>query len=364
MKIGIDYREAVREKRAGKGIVVFELVRAMREIVEDDEVVLYSNIAFDMTGWPTNFTQKIIRLPDIFFHFRMMGEIWWGVDKYLALTSFLAPAMAMSNKAYIMVHDMVAFLPEFSQHHNQKALWLERASLGWALKWAGGVIVPSQATRDDLIRLTKVKAEKIYYLAEGFNYIDDNSEPVNKIDDEYIFFVSTLEPRKNLVRLMGAVRRLIDRGWRGKVVLAGKKGWYGDVLDQAVEQYGLTDVVIFLGYVTDQEKFALMRRAKILYAVSLYEGFGLPVLEGMASGVPVLTANRSSLPEVAGEAAGMVDPLDEEAIADHIWQIWNDKELARAMVERGRIWYRQFSWSKMAEEVYQLLGGKTEKKVN
>lgn len=358
MKIGIDYREAVREGRAGKGTVVFELVRRLREIVKNDEVVLYSNIDFDLTGWPDNFSKKIIQLPDSLYHVAMVGEIWWGgLDRYLSLTSFLAPALAMSNRSIIMVHDMVAFLPEYSQRHNRKAIWLERLSLGWAVKFVRSIVVPSRATADDLLRILPASSDKIHLIFEGFNYYDT---PVSGLDidryGDYIFFVSTLEPRKNLVSLLKVVNRLRkEKNWRGKVLLAGKKGWFYEDLFNLVKELELQDVVVFLGYVTDEEKFAYMRGAKLVYSVSLYEGFGLPVLEAMASGVPVITSSVSSMPEVAGEAAVVVDPWSEDEIFEGVWRLLENQSFADKLVEKGKQQIKEFTWEKMAAQVYKLL---------
>jgi len=358
MRIGIDYREAVREKRAGKGIVVFELVQRLKDVIKDDEVVLYSNIDFDITGWPKNFSQKIIKLPDVFYHLRMTWEIWFGgLDRYLSLTSFLAPALAMSDKSIIMVHDMVAFLPEFSKQHNQKAIWLERLSLGWAVKFVRSIIVPSRATADDLERILPASQDKIQLIFEGFNYYD-TPVPELGIDryGDYIFFVSTLEPRKNLIRLFKVVNRLRrEKGWAGKVLLAGKKGWFYSELFNLVKELELQDVIVFLGYVTDEEKFEYMRGAKLVYSVSLYEGFGLPVLEGMASGVPVITSNVSSMPEVAAEAAEVVDPLSEEEIFKGVNRILENREYADKLVATGKKQVKQFTWEKMAREVFDLI---------
>ncbi len=140
-----------------------------------------------------------------------------------------------------------------------------------------------------------------------------------------------------------------------RLVLAGKKGWLYDDLFARVEALGLNDRVVFTGYTADDDKAPLLSGALALVYPSLYEGFGLPVLEAMACGVPVLTSNASSLPEVAGSAALLVDPLDVDAITDAMSRLINDVDLRNALVEKGYAQIAEFSWAKAAREVLQVL---------
>ncbi len=140
-----------------------------------------------------------------------------------------------------------------------------------------------------------------------------------------------------------------------RLVLAGKKGWLYDDLFARVEALCLKDRVVFTGYVADDDKAPLLSGALALVYPSLYEGFGLPVLEAMACGTPVLTSNVSSLPEVAGSAAFLVDPLDVDAIAEAMSRLINDADLRNTLVEKGYAQIGEFSWAKAAREVLQVL---------
>jgi glycosyltransferase involved in cell wall biosynthesis len=168
------------------------------------------------------------------------------------------------------------------------------------------------------------------------------------LPERFVLFVGTLEPRKNLVRLVDAFARVGDSGTA--LVLAGGKGWLYDELFARVEALGLCERVIFPGFVMSEELPLWYNAATALAYPSVYEGFGLPVLEAQACGTPVLTSNVSSLPEAAGNAALMVDPYDVEALAAELSRLLADATLRQELRERGIGHAEQFSWSRTAQE--------------
>jgi len=172
------------------------------------------------------------------------------------------------------------------------------------------------------------------------------------LPDRFVLFVGTLEPRKNLVRLVEAFARIRD-GQVG-LVLVGGKGWLYDELFARVEDLGLGDEVIFPGYVTGDELPFWYNGATVLAYPSLYEGFGFPVLEAQACGTPVLTSNVSSLPEAAGDAALMVDPEDVEALAMELNRLLTDEPLRHELRERGLTHAKKFSWQHAAQETARV----------
>ncbi|MFA4930532.1 MAG: glycosyltransferase family 1 protein [Patescibacteria group bacterium] len=362
MKIGIDYREAIKQEKAGKGVVVAELMAEFKKVVPTDwRVDLLVHEDFDMTDFPDNFHKVTIKWPGLLWHLRVVWEVWWKYDVYLALTSFMVPRLSMSKKCIVMVHDLIAFMDEFSTRHSPKALWNERLTVAGALKSVGKIIVPSVGTKNDLIKMFGVDDRKIFLMVEGVNKIPakiDVEAAKNKysLSSDYLFFVSTIEPRKNIIRLIEAfVRFKQEKNWSGKLVVAGKKGWYYEDVFRKVKELAADDDIIFTGRVSDEEKFALIKGAKCLCYPSLYEGFGLPVLEGMVMGTPVLTSNVSSLPEVAGEAAVLVDPRNVVDISQGIKKIVLDQELAPTLVARGYEQVKKFSWQKAAAELVKLI---------
>jgi glycosyltransferase involved in cell wall biosynthesis len=171
---------------------------------------------------------------------------------------------------------------------------------------------------------------------------------LNQVPEQFVLFVGTLEPRKNLVRLVEAFAR-VDDG-KTKLVLAGGKGWLYDTLFAQVERLGLEKAVIFPGYVTSDDLPFWYNAATILAYPSIYEGFGLPVLEAQACGTPVLTSNVSSLPEAAGDAALMVDPYDVDALVGGLNRILTDESLRFELREQGLVHARRFSWPRTAYE--------------
>jgi glycosyltransferase involved in cell wall biosynthesis len=168
------------------------------------------------------------------------------------------------------------------------------------------------------------------------------------VPDQFVLFVGTLEPRKNLVRLVEAFARVYDG--KTRLVLAGGRGWFYDVLFARVESLGLEEAVIFAGYVMNDDLPLWYNAATLLAYPSIYEGFGLPVLEAQACDTPVLTSNVSSLPEAAGDAALMVDPYDVEALAAGLNRMLTDRSLRRELRQRGLAHASRFSWPRTAQE--------------
>lgn len=177
------------------------------------------------------------------------------------------------------------------------------------------------------------------------------------LSETYLLYVGTLHPRKNLVRLVQAFARFLRSSMSSdlQLVLAGQKGWLFDEVFAQVRRLGLTERVVLTGYVPDADLPVLLSGALAFVFPSLYEGFGLPVLEAMACATPVVCSNVSSLPEVAGDAALLVDPLDTESLAGAIGRIVTDEGLRRTLVERGLRQIRCFSWRRCAREILQVL---------
>jgi len=175
------------------------------------------------------------------------------------------------------------------------------------------------------------------------------------LPEPMILYLGTLEPRKNLPRLLEAYALLRRRpGVRHRLVLAGGRGWYYDEIRAAVERLGLRDEVLFPGYVPEEDKPLWYSAADLFVYPSLYEGFGLPPLEAMACGTPVVVSNTSSLPEVVGEAGLCVDPLDPEALARAMLALISDRERHRAYREAGLARARAFTWRTTAARTAAL----------
>lgn len=174
-----------------------------------------------------------------------------------------------------------------------------------------------------------------------------------KIEGDYILFVGTLQPRKNIVRLIEAFSTLGPKLYT--LVVVGKPGWLYEEIYEAPKKFKVEDRVKFLDYVPDEDLPALYQNALCFVLPSLYEGFGLPVLEAMHYGCPVVTSNVSSLPEAAGDAAIMVDPESTESIKEGIEKVLGDKSLREKLVKKGYEQVKKFSWEKCARETLKVL---------
>lgn len=233
---------------------------------------------------------------------------------------------------------------------------------------AAGLICVSESTKRDLMKAFELDgAQPIQVIHEGldpayFNGHHKQAGVGQKYNlDRYIFFIGTLQYRKNLPRLIEAFARLKQsRGIPHKLVLAGRDGWGADLVYAAVVEHGVEDEVLFPGYVPDEDLPGLYAGADVFAYPSLHEGFGIPLLEAMASGTVVLTSDQFSMPEVAGDAAVYVSPHDVDDIAAGLWRAINDDTLRCELVAKGKTRAKQFTWRQTAAntmEFYHAVSG-------
>jgi glycosyltransferase involved in cell wall biosynthesis len=267
------------------------------------------------------------------------------------------------TRAVVTFCDMTFLLhPEL--HQPVKRVYFP-AMMRWSASHADRLITISESTRDDLVRLWGIAPERVTAvpLAAGADYRPPSSQAVAAACGRhglrpggYILYVGVLEPRKNIDRLVAAFGRVADRLPGLDLVIAGKHGWMYDRIFEQVESLGLANRVRFPGYVPQEDLPGLYGGARVFAYPSRYEGFGLPVLEAMRCGVPVVTTNVSSMPEVAGEGAILVDPDDVSGLADALVRLVEDRALAAELARRGREQASRFSWERCAIEtrrVYQ-----------
>lgn len=281
--------------------------------------------------------------------------------------AFVGPVLAPCP-AVVTIHDLsfLRFPALFRPANRLYLAVLTRLSARRARR----LIAVSAETAGETTRLLGVPPERIDVVYHG---VDPMFHPLpagevasfrqrRGLPERFVLFVGTLEPRKNLVRLVEAFARIGGGGGavgdrpqlRARLVLAGGKGWLYDELFARVEALGLGEQVTFPGYVASDELPLWYNAATALAYPSIYEGFGLPVLEAQACGTPVLTSNVSSLPEAAGEAALMVDPYDVEALAAGLHRLLVDEPLRHELRERGLVHAGQFSWPRAAQETVRV----------
>jgi glycosyltransferase involved in cell wall biosynthesis len=270
---------------------------------------------------------------------------------------FVAPLFAPCP-AVVTIHDL-SFIrfPRLFRPANRLYLTVLTRLSAWR---ARRLIAVSAHTAAETARLLGVEAERIDVVYHG---VEPAFHPLpageiaafrqrKGLPERFVLFVGTLEPRKNLERLVEAFARV--RAGRTRLVLAGGKGWLYDELFAKVEALNLSKQVIFPGYVPEDELPLWYNAATVLAYPSLYEGFGLPVIQAQACGTPVLTSNASSLPEAAGDAALLADPYDVEALAVQLNRLLTETALRDELRERGLAHARQFSWPRTAQETARV----------
>ena len=258
----------------------------------------------------------------------------------------------------ITIHDVSLF--RYGQYHPRSRLLALRLLLPIAARRAAAVITVSHHARRELTRVLKIPPEKIHVIHEAPpTHIRPVTNPAAlarirrkyRLPSQFILYVGTIEPRKNLCRLVRAVGQLHQNGRRPHLILVGPNGWLmNGSLDKEIEDCGLTDYVHYLGYVPQADLAGLYSLATLFAFPSLYEGFGLPPLEAMACGLPVLTSRESSMAEVCQSAAWLVDPHDESDIAHGLDCLLNQPDLQADLRQKGLQRVKAFSWQRVARE--------------
>lgn len=363
--IAIDYTPAV-EQGGGIGRYIRELMRALARI--DGATAYRLFVAGTEADLPTppgeNFTYTPAGLSSEWFarlwhraRLPLPIERWTGPVGLLHAPDFTLPPVRKGTRTLLTVHDL-SFIRAPETAVPGLRTYLNRV-VPRSVQRADHILADSEATQQDLIDLYNTPAEKISVLYSGvdaqFKPVDDAAE-LRRVrekygvgDGPYIFSVGTVQPRKNYGRLAEALHRL-DRPDLS-LVIAGGKGWLDDPLYEQIEALGLRDRVIFTGFAADDELPALYSAARVFAFPSVYEGFGLPPLEAMACGVPVVSSDASSLPEVVGEAGLLVDPLDVDALAGMLERALDDETLRADLRARGLARAARFSWVESARQL-------------
>lgn len=362
MRIGIDAR-LVHYTQAGIAQYIIHLVSQLANLDSNNEYVILQhhgdkaslvrrpNFRRHPTWTPSHHRLEQLTLP---------LEIR-GLRLDLLHSPDFIPPFRRNCLSVITVHDLAFLLfPQFMTRESANYY----GQIDVAVRNTDHIIAVSQSTSEDLQRLLGVAESKISVIYEAasplFRPVDDHQamEAVRQrygISEEFILFVSTIEPRKNLPTLLEAFRLLLDRyASTAKLVIAGKLGWLVDDSLAAVERLHLEQHVVLLQQVPPEDLLYLYNAARMLVMPSFYEGFGLPALEAMACGTPVIVSNVSSLPEVVGDAGILVPPQDAEAIAVAMWRVLSDSHLREEMRAKGVARASCFSWEKAARETLEV----------
>ncbi len=358
MRIAIDASRTTLARRTGTERYALALLRALLALDTPHQFSLYfrDQPAEGLLPAGPSIEQRVIHVPRLWTHTGFAAALWQTRPDVTFVPAHSLPAV-FPGPAVVTVHDLgYHFFPEAHPGWPRRYLaWSTR----YSARRARVILADSAATRRDLAVSYGVPSDKIRVVYPGvdetLSRVTDPAEMARvrrryTLPEQYLFYVGTLQPRKNIARLAQAYRQ--SGVWADGIglVLAGARGWLYDPAWTA----GVPGL-IETGYVADKDMAALYSGALALVFPSLYEGFGFPVAEAMRCGTPVITSNTSSLPELAGEAALTVDPLDVAALADAIRRVTNDAALRARMVEMGYAHAAQFTWAAAARATLAAL---------
>lgn len=361
MRIYCDVSAAVH-RRAGLGRYAENLARGLAALIPD-ELALFYNREAGIRPLPglEHFPAATVALG-----YKPWRSLVWAGQLAGAGFNRLVPEAALFHATehlllplrgvptVLTVHDLI--FRHLPQYHKPLNRWYLNLTMPLYCRRATRIIAISEATRRDLIAAYGLPAEKIrvVYEAADERFCPQPPEVVAALraayglPERYVLFVGTIEPRKNLDRLLAAFETIYAAGESDALVIAGKRGWLYDDFFARLERSSARQAVLFPGFVADEDLPALYAGAQTLVLPSLYEGFGLPVLEAMACGTPVICSNSSSLPEIAGAAALLVDPADIAALATALSRVLTDPALREQMAAAGLVQAARFSWGQTA----------------
>ena len=363
MRIGIDARKL---HDFGIGTYIRNLLKQLARIDHDTEFVLFSRPE-DCAGIASlgeNFRAVAHRAGN--YSVAEQFSLPWairreGVALFHAPHYVLPPLVAC--RSVVTIHDCIHLM--FPQYlPGRVAHAYARASIALAAKRATRVMTVSESSKRDIMRLLNMPADRIDVIYNAYDErfgVEPREEDVVRVSeryqlhDQFVLYAGNVKPHKNLARLIEAFQLVRRQGLdQLKLILIGDEISKYAGLRRAVHQYRLHKYVRFLGYVNEETLAVMYRLAGVFVFPSLYEGFGLPPLEAMASGTPVVTSNLSSLPEVAGDAALLVDPYDPSSIANGIYTVLTDPSVSRRLRQNGPVRARQFSWERSVCRVREI----------
>lgn len=378
MRIGVDARAILNPEKSapsGVGSYVWQLIKNLLDIDRENQYVLF----FDFKVRDKDvkrFSRPNVKIK--FFPFsdykkympgaysEILGMATYAREKLDILHStsplFRVPA-AYRGKVVTTFYDFAIYrVPELFP---RLATAKTKALYNFMAKKSDHLIAVSETTKKDMKEFLRCPAESISVVHNGIDerffeateYSGEKIREKYKIKDKYILFLGTLEPRKNLGRVIEAFAKF-KKNYRGafgnQLVIAGKKGWLNNEYVQLVEDLELSNDVVFTGYVGGDDLKPLYASSEFFVMPSLYEGFGQTIVEAMACGTPCLVSKVSSIPEIAGDAVYFVDPHDTQGIANAMDKLANDRSLRDSLSQKGKEQAKKFSWSKCAKETLEV----------
>lgn len=361
MRIGIDGSRTAKNLHTGTEYYSTKLIQTLMQIDSENQYFLYTpkDLTPRLGNLPANFSQKIITFSKAWTQIRLSWEMLKDRTNLdvLFVPSHTIP-LIHPKKTVVTVHDL-GFL-HFPELYSKTELAYQKFGLKMAIKHAWHIITPSIYTKKDIVRNFGINPKKITVIYHGYNNSLYKPRLYPKKEDEelYIFYIGRLEYKKNIMGLIQAYELLRrEPKIKHKLVLAGKPGYgyeeYSEFKKTLPEK--VQKDIIELGYVSDQELAGWVKNADIFFFPSYFEGFGFPIIEAMACGVPVVASKTTSIPEIAGSAAILVNPNKPFEMAAALSRLINDGKLYKTYVSKGKVRASLFSWEKSANETLKVL---------
>lgn len=370
MIIGIDGNEANVPEKVGISEYSFELLHQFKEFHLPTggsnfqfRIYLKNDPRSDMPQESENWKYRIVKpaklwtqigLPLNLYSHKPRPDVFFTPTHYAPRFCPIPTAISIMDLSYI----------HFPQLFRKRDLYKLRNWTAYSARKAKAIFTISQASKNDILNEYSIDEKKIHVTYPGIKPDNTMGDTISidslqkkySLRKEYILFVGTLQPRKNIVRLIEAFAKTKkDSKKEIELLIVGKKGWLFEEILSAPERFGVENDVKFLEFISDEELTTLYKHAICFVLPSLYEGFGLPILEAMKNGCPVITSNVSSLPEAGGEAALYIDPQDVSDIAKKIHLVLTDKKNRDDMIKKGYGQIKKFSWERTAKETLSVL---------
>lgn len=356
MRIAINCRSIMLKNRTGIGRYTYHLIEHLGKVDTQSSYRLYS---------PKRLLDLKRHAPTFPYHNFKTRVDCFGlgpgkVDIYhLPCPDVIAP---FQGKLVVTIHDLIH--KTYPQAHTPQTVEATERHMQNLIKHADRIICTSQSTRNDLHRFYDYPQERSKAVLSGvdhatFNQLADKTEARAFLNtfgmtEGFILFVGTIEPRKNLQGLLQALTQLKAKGQTTQLVVVGMRGWMMEEVSKSIEALGLKDNVHFAGFVSDAQLNMLYNTCGMFVFPSFYEGFGFPILEAFCAGAPVITSNVSSCPEIAGDAALLIDPADPSAIAGAISRLIDDKAFADDLGRKGLARAKEFNFTSTAQKTLEV----------
>lgn len=386
MKIGIHALAAFESPRTGVEEYAFQLIANILSLEESrsHQFSLYSPKVpqsfgglFDsgnkrestVTG-PEHVEVKKLRWPFMWTQLRLSWEMLVNTPDVLFIPAHVLPAIHPSRSVVTVQGLEFEYHPDcYSSRHRKYLRWATRHSIRSAQK----IIVPSFNTKSDIVNFYGGDADKIEVIYHGIEKVrDEGNADKNKREgkknlsfgetedilpsEKYILFIGRIEPKKNIGKLVEAFEILRDGyGVNHRLILVGPPGFQYTEIANRISSSSANEHIVLQGYVTPEQKRMFLRNADVFVLPSLYEGFGFPILEAQQAGIPTITSRVSSMPEVAGEGALLVDPSNSEELAEAMFEIIDDTETRKRLVAKGHENVQGFQWEDSARKTLQIL---------